>query len=480
MYARQSDSKGAGAESLSIESMVTELTRWCEAEGWDIVRVIKEADLRGWMDDTQRPGIAEALDLARDGAYDLLLTWDLSRFARSVRIQEDLIYRLAALGVEVRSKSEPHLNHSPMVRQIMAAVNEERTREISKHVRRSLRERTRQGIWHGPAPYGHRRGGDGRLVPHEEEAAVVREIVRRVAAGQSYRSIAAGINAHSTGSRGQAWTFHTVRIAARNPAHVGVCWAGDVAVEGAHPAIVDRAEWDRCQARIADATRRARRVGSVPTFLSGRAWCGCGMPMYPVRMVKVKPNGRRYPGAVLRCRTNDPKFPTCTQPRRSVSLAVAHRFVRERLARDLAAAVPWRTALAHARADHRRAAPDAAVHRERLEAQRDRLGRKLRLIDDAYYDGLSEKADWARRREAATAELAAVDGQLAAVPAEPDPDAYRDAGAVVAAMRAAVEGADDEAIAGALVALGAALHLGGGELELRYSSPFDRIIGARS
>ena len=78
--------------------MVTELTRWCEAEGWTLTGVIRDADVRGWQDETQRPGLQEALDRARARAYDVLLVWDMSRFARSVRIQEDLIYRLAALG----------------------------------------------------------------------------------------------------------------------------------------------------------------------------------------------------------------------------------------------------------------------------------------------------------------------------------------------------------------------------------------------
>src|SRR5687768_15309136 len=116
LYCRQSDSRGAGAESLSIDSMVTELTRWCEAEGWEIVGVIREPDLKGWQDETKRPGLAEALERARDREYDYLLVFSMDRFARSTRIQEDLLFRLAALGVDVLSKTEPHSNQSPMVR----------------------------------------------------------------------------------------------------------------------------------------------------------------------------------------------------------------------------------------------------------------------------------------------------------------------------------------------------------------------------
>ena len=140
-YCRQSDTGGAGAESLSLASQEAVLRERAQREGWQVVEVVRDADLKGWQDETERPGLARVFALARDREIDVLLVWKLDRLARSVRIQEQIVFSLGLARVDVESHTEPHVRTAPMIRQILGAVAEEQTRTIAAHVRRAVRQR---------------------------------------------------------------------------------------------------------------------------------------------------------------------------------------------------------------------------------------------------------------------------------------------------------------------------------------------------
>ena len=165
LYCRQSDSGGDGVESLSIESQELRLRQYAESHGWSVLAVERDADLRGWQDEDERPGLAAALRRAEEDG-DVLLVWDLSRLARKLRIQENIVARLADAGVEIASLNEPWAS-APMFRQILGAVAEERTRQMSVDIRRSLRQRAQTGLWHGIVPYGYvRPAGKNQRLGH--------------------------------------------------------------------------------------------------------------------------------------------------------------------------------------------------------------------------------------------------------------------------------------------------------------------------
>jgi DNA invertase Pin-like site-specific DNA recombinase len=114
LYCRQSDSGGDGVESLSIESQELRLRQYAESQGWSVLAVERDADLRGWQDEDERPGLAAALRRAEEDG-DVLLVWDLSRLARKLRLQENIVARLDDAGVEIASLNEPWAS-APMFR----------------------------------------------------------------------------------------------------------------------------------------------------------------------------------------------------------------------------------------------------------------------------------------------------------------------------------------------------------------------------
>jgi DNA invertase Pin-like site-specific DNA recombinase len=117
LYARQSTEKEEGERSLSLDSQVTALTDRCQREGWTVVGVVRESGLKGYQDVDERPGMAEAMRRAEAGDYTMLLVWDLSRLARSLRLQEQWVWQFDRLGVTVVSHSEPHATDT-LLRQI--------------------------------------------------------------------------------------------------------------------------------------------------------------------------------------------------------------------------------------------------------------------------------------------------------------------------------------------------------------------------
>jgi DNA invertase Pin-like site-specific DNA recombinase len=247
--------------------------------------VERDADLRGWQDEDERPGLAAALHRAEEDA-DVLLVWDLSRLARKLRIRENIVARLADSGVELASLNEPWAS-APMFRQILGAVAEERTRQMSVDIRRSLRQRAQTGLWHGIVPYGYVRpaGKNQLLVVDVEKAAVTIEIFERVAAGANVSDVALELARRGvpTPRGGRIWSLNTLAGLIKNPAYLGVSVVGTgddaVIVTDAHPAIVTRNLWERANA-ARNASHRPRRRKAVSSWLEGYVRHECGAPMY--------------------------------------------------------------------------------------------------------------------------------------------------------------------------------------------------------
>ena len=129
-----------------------------------------------------------------------------------------------------------------------------------------------RGIVNGRAPFGYRKGPDGRLALHPREAAIVREAFERRAAGEAATAIA----------RSLGWSHSTLRQRLKDEVYLGVARAGGYRNEDAHPLIVTRDLFDA--ARIAKVATRATGETTKDLLLLGIARCsGCGRTLKAVR-----------------------------------------------------------------------------------------------------------------------------------------------------------------------------------------------------
>lgn len=416
IYARQSDSDGEGDRSLSMDSQVAVLRADADRLGWSVVGELRDADLKGY--DDQRPGLLAIYERCRAGEVDVVAFWSLSRLARSVRITETVVHELDRLGVALHSHEEPWVA-TPMMRQVFAAFAEQQTRDISAHVRRAMRERQQRGLWQGAVPFGYRRPtADAPLVIHPGEAAIVAAVFARAAAGEALPHIAAALARQGVPTvRGGQWSTQHIRLMLRRVVYRGAVPVGDGCIEGAHPAIVSDDLWRQAQRGVG----RGPRTKPAPSWLEGHIRHACGRPMY---LQRITSHGEAR--QVFRCRAGSSgalaaDAPACPYLPRQIDRARAETLAWE-VMRAALDALPRSPApvISEARRAYRAAAPTADARRADLAARRERACARRQRAEDLYLSGARDRVWFAGEDARAVAELAALDAELAALPALPD------------------------------------------------------------
>lgn len=420
LYVRQSDSAGAGTDSLSLESQSSVLRADAERFGWHIVGELRDADLKGH--DDSRPGLLELYRRCEAGDVDVVAFWSLSRLARSVRLTENIVHELDRLGVELHSNQESWVS-VPMMRQVMASFAEQQTRDVKAHVRRALREKQRSGIHHGNVPWGYVRPGPKMpLVIDPEPASHIATIFAARCHGIGPAAIARDLTRRGipTPSGLGDWRVGTVSRLLRCATYRGAVKAGDGYREEAHPAIVDPAAWHQAQQRH---QRRAPRQKLVASWLEGHVEHGCGLPMY---LIQSHAGRRPY----LRCRAGAAGILATTQvacpvmPRRIV-LSVAEETAWTAITEALAAVLKPERVMASAQRAYRQHAPiNDAARKEALERQKRAAARRERA-EGLYLSGARDRAWFDVEDAHSAAELAEVERELARLPVLPDEAAVR-------------------------------------------------------
>jgi site-specific DNA recombinase len=167
------------SQPTSLQSQRERLEAFCQAqEGWRIV-AHKQDQATGTKLD--RPGLQAALDLGRSGAIDPLLVYRVDRLSRKVRQLAQLAEELDALGVVLRSATEPFDTGSAagrMMLQMLAVFAEFEHATIVDRISAGIERRAKQGRWFGGRPpFGYLFSNEERvLVPDPVKAPVVRHV----------------------------------------------------------------------------------------------------------------------------------------------------------------------------------------------------------------------------------------------------------------------------------------------------------------
>lgn len=153
-------STGRQAESdLSIPDQKKQIAAFCVSKGWSLANGYVEPGATAT--DDNRPEFQKMIERATDGdrPFDVILVHSYSRFFRDAFGLELYIRRLAKAGVRLVSITQ-ELGDDPaqiMMRQVIALFDEYQSREIGKHVSRSVNENARQGFYNGsPVPLGYK------------------------------------------------------------------------------------------------------------------------------------------------------------------------------------------------------------------------------------------------------------------------------------------------------------------------------------
>lgn len=293
-------------QQFSTDNQIAAISRYAEQHGYEIIQTYADEGKSG-LNLEGRNGLQQVLrDVERgDATYKALLVYDVSRLGRFQDPDEAATYelRLRSAGVDVQYVSEQFRNDgsigSSIIKTVKRAMAGEYSRELSVKVFAGQANLIRLGFRQGGAAgYGLRRllvdqagfpkselsRGQQKsiatdrvvLVPGpEQEVQTVQEVYRLfVEQGLSERQIAARLNGQGLLSdHDREWTRGTVHQLLINEKYVGNnVWAQTsfklkkchvrndqrdwVRLDGAFPAVIDKAVFKQAQAIVAARSER--------------------------------------------------------------------------------------------------------------------------------------------------------------------------------------------------------------------------------
>lgn len=295
IYARQS--RADDERQRSPEGQVADCRAALAERGLQVGQVHVDPGLSAWNPRVERPGWNDLMERLESGAAAGMITFDLERFSRQPDDGSRLI-KAADRGLLVLDSDAEYDLMSPSGRkafrdQLSAA--EYYSFRLSKRVTRGKRLKAMKGEPNGSVrPFGFE---PDQVTVRESEAAIIREVTRRLLSGEPQDSLVAELNARGiAGTRGRPWSAQTLKLLLTRQRNAGrLVYKSAVVGQLPGDPIVSG---DELEAVIAlYAARRRGRPNSPQYLCSGIAVCGkCGTPLSGKPRTNMKP----YPDGSVR------------------------------------------------------------------------------------------------------------------------------------------------------------------------------------
>lgn len=276
IYRRQSLDR-AGDE-LGIDRQLKECERVAEARGLDVVQVITDNDVSASK--RGRQGYADLIRLMTSGSVDVVLILRVDRLLRLNDELEELIQlveRHPVKVVTVEGDIDLTTPQGRLIARILVSVARSEMETKSERHKLANSQKAAAGKPHGSRrPYGYQAD---LVTICEPEAAVLREMARRVILGHAYNEIAywANENGHLT-TQGKLWYPVTVRNLLLKKRYAGIRVHNGVEYPGIWQPVFEPEAWSRLQ--LSMKLRQAKGHGKPVArkyLLTGLLYCGvCG------------------------------------------------------------------------------------------------------------------------------------------------------------------------------------------------------------
>lgn len=261
-------------------------------ESWTLCRVYFDEGISG-TSVKNRDGFHQMMTDAESGKFGLILTKEVSRFARNTVDTLSYTRKLKQLGVGVVftiDNIDTRDNDGELRLSIMATLAQEESRKISERVKWGQKRRMEQGVVFGRDLLGYT-VKNGHLTVNQEEAEVVRLIFHKyVNEGKGTHVIARELREENIApKRSREWSNTVILRVLHNEKYVGdLCqkktFTPDylshakkynrgnedmVYLKDHHEPIIDRDTWNRTQEEL---QRRSPSVEQKSKY-SNRYWC---------------------------------------------------------------------------------------------------------------------------------------------------------------------------------------------------------------
>lgn len=282
IYARYSSH---GQTEQSIEGQLRVCNEYAEREGYTIVGQYIDRALTGRNDD--RPDFQRMISDAKKKAFEYVIVYKLDRFARNRYDSAIYKHKLKQYGVKLLSAME-NIGDNPesiILEAVLEASAEYYSVDLSQKIKRGRRESALKGKFIGGGiPTGYKTIG-GALVIDEATAPHIKKAFEQYAAGVPKKDIIEGLNASGLRTKqGKPLGHSALAKALSCEKYVGVLDQSGIRTENGCPALIDKATFDKVQARIEENKHRGGKFkANVEYLLSGKLFCGhCGSSMQGV------------------------------------------------------------------------------------------------------------------------------------------------------------------------------------------------------
>ncbi|MBC1935236.1 recombinase family protein [Listeria grandensis] len=283
IYIRVSTEEQA-KEGFSISAQREKLQAYCIAQGWGEFKFYVDEGLSA--KNMERPLLKALLKHIETGLIDTVLVYKLDRLTRSVVDLHNMLNFFDKYDCSFKSATEVYDTSSAMGRffiTIISSVAQFERENTSERVSFGMEERARQGKYIPAAPFGFTKGDDGYLIPNEEAAEPLRDVISKIMRGYSLRQCAAYLDNLGVRPRRSkdVWKANTLKLILTNPALYGATKWADKVFENTHQGIITKDEFESLKKIIDDRSSKGTyRSPALTHIFSGKIICEkCGYRM---------------------------------------------------------------------------------------------------------------------------------------------------------------------------------------------------------
>ena len=292
IYARYSSDK---QNEMSIEGQIEECRKYAEENDLIVLQEYVDRALTATSD--KRPNFLRMIDDSRERNFEIILVYQLDRFARNKNDSGYYKKILSDNGVKVVSAKEQIANDSSGVitEGLLEVFADYFSKQLSEKVHRGMYQRAEQCKFNGGTmTFGYAVDKDGYYVIDEKTGPVVKEIFERIADGETARAIGDDLNERGIKTvRGTNFTKNSLQNILRNEKYKGVYTFGDLRKEDGIPRLVSDELFEEVQLVIGRNNHR-NRPAKEDYLLTGKLYCGhCGRIM-------MGTSGTSHTGAIYR------------------------------------------------------------------------------------------------------------------------------------------------------------------------------------
>ncbi|GAA2169271.1 recombinase family protein [Pedococcus bigeumensis] len=285
---------------LGVDRQEKDCRALAAREGLTVVATYGDNDISAsTISRKRRPSWEQMLEDAEAGRFQVILAYSSSRLTRRPVEREDLLDLHDECGTQLWFANGGRLDLTTTSERtafrMLGTLDTAEPERTSELVRRKHLELAQAGRHNGPRPFGWDvigKSADARLVINPAEAAVIRECVARVLAGEGIWKITRDLNDRGiTTSTGRPWATQVLRrmllrdtnygYRRHQPRKGGRAVGKDELYKGQWEPIIDREAHERLVAVLTDPARRSNNRGTEAKYLlTGVAECGaCGRPV---------------------------------------------------------------------------------------------------------------------------------------------------------------------------------------------------------